>query len=90
MRSFSRLLIGLSLYLPFALGARDISLGGRALRKRSGTVSYDDNCNDPPPKGSGYTADNGFPTKKSVIEKAYADAVTLATGAADIAEDSKA
>lgn len=90
MRSISRLFIGLSLYLPFTLGAPDVPLAGRALVKRSGAVSYDENCNQPPPPSSGYKSSNKFPTREKVIEAAYLDAVTLATKAADIADDGKA
>ena len=90
MRSLSLLALSLSLYLPHALAEPiDKHLLERALVKRKGAVSYDANCDEAPPSNSGYKPP-GFPTKKSVLEKAYSNTVELATGAADIAQDSKA
>ena len=60
------------------------SLMGRELAKRSGSVTYDTNCNYAPPENSGFKLKNGFPTKKSVLQKAYQDAVQLATKSASI------
>lgn len=66
------------------------SLLERQLSKRSGVVTYDANCDNAPPAGSGYTPNNGFPSMKTVLQKAYQDAVTLADAAANIQEDSLA
>lgn len=60
----------------------------RSLFERSGVVTYDDNCNAPLPAGSRYGA--GFPTKKDVVVRAYADAVELANQASVILETSSA
>lgn len=60
----------------------------RALLERSGLVTYNDNCNAALPIGSKYGA--GFPTKKDVVVKAYADAVELANQASVILETSPA
>lgn len=60
------------------------SLRGRELAKRSGLDTYDTNCDAAPPKNSGFKPKDGFPTKKSVLEKAYQDAVQLATTSASI------
>ena len=59
------------------------------LNKRAGQVTYADNCNDAPPKRSGYSDKNGFPTKKSVLQQAYNDAVTLAKASENAASDNK-
>lgn len=48
----------------------------RSLFERAGVVIFDDNCNTPLPPASRYGP--GFPTKKDVVVKAYADAVELA------------
>lgn len=53
-------------------------------------VTYDANCNNAPPANSGYQPSNGFPTMQSVLQQAYADAVTLADAAANIGEGSLA
>ena len=66
------------------------NLWGRDLSKRSGVVTYDANCNNAPPANSGYQPSNGFPTMQSVLQQAYADAVTLADAAANIGEGSLA
>lgn len=63
------------------------SLLGRPLSKRSGVVTYDANCDKAPPANSGYKPGNGFPTMKSVLEKAYQDALTLANTAANMEEN---
>ena len=60
------------------------SLIRRDLAKRSGLVTYDTSCDTAPPKHSGFKPKNGFPTKKSVLEKAYGDAVKLASTSASI------
>lgn len=60
----------------------------RSLVERAGVVTYDDNCNAPLPAGSRYGA--GFPTKKDVVVRAYADAVELANQASVILETSSA
>ena len=57
---------------------------GRELTKRSGVVTYDASCDAAPPKNSGYKKDDGFPTKKSIVQKAYQDALQLATKSASI------
>jgi hypothetical protein len=61
-----------------------------ALFKRAGTITYDANCNDPLPHGSSWAKLKQFPTKKSVIQEAYMDAVTLAMSSQSIAADLKA
>ncbi len=63
---------------------------GRDLSKRAGLVTYDANCDVAPPSNSGYKSKNGFPTKKSVVEQAYKDAVKLASESASIADTSLA
>ncbi len=65
------------------------SLVVRYLAKRDGLVTYDANCDAAPPSNSGYKPKN-FPTKKSVVEQAYKDAVELATKSASIADTSLA
>lgn len=55
----------------------------RSLLKRGGKVTYDKNCDDPPPENSGYKKKD-FPTKRSAIEAAYADTLQLADGAKEI------
>lgn len=60
----------------------------RSLFERSGVVTYNENCNAPLPAGSKYGT--GFPTKKDVVVKAYADAVELANQASVILETSSA
>lgn len=60
----------------------------RSLFERSGVVTYNENCNAPLPAGSKYGT--GFPTKKDVVAKAYADAVELANQASVILETSSA
>ena len=50
-------------------------------------VTYDANCDKAPPANSGYKPGNGFPTMKSVLEKAYQDALTLANTAANMEEN---
>ena len=62
----------------------DSPLYKRDLSKRSGAVAYDANCDDAPPSNSRYKPDNGFPTMKSVLQAAYADAVKLAETASNI------
>lgn len=54
----------------------------RSLFERGGVVTYDENCNAPLPAGSRYGS--GFPTKKDVVVRAYADAVELANQASVI------
>lgn len=60
----------------------------RSLFGRGGVVEYDDNCDAPLPAGSRYGP--GFPTKKDVVVRAYADAVELANQASVIEETSPA
>lgn len=60
----------------------------RSLFGRGGVVEYDDNCDAPLPAGSRYGP--GFPTKKDVVVRAYADAVELANQASVIEESSPA
>lgn len=60
----------------------------RSLFERSGVVKYNENCDAPLPAGSKYGT--GFPTKKDVVVKAYADAVELANQASVISETSSA
>ena len=60
------------------------SLMGRELAKRSGLITYDTSCDAAPPKKSGFNPKDGFLTKKSVVQKAYQDAVQLATKSASI------
>lgn len=55
----------------------------RSIFKRHGTVSFDANCDEPPPKKSKYEIKD-FPTKRSVLEQAYDNARTLADGSQDI------
>ena len=59
------------------------------LNKRGGQVTFADSCNDPPPPSSSYNKDNGFSTMKSVLQKAYEDAGTLANQAQNVASDNK-
>ncbi len=66
------------------------SLVVRDLAKRNGLVTYDANCDAAPPSNSGYKPKNGFPTKKSVVQQAYQDAVQLATTSASITDTSLA
>jgi hypothetical protein len=65
------------------------SFSEKDLLKRSGVVSYDGNCNNAPPTGSGYGPPD-FPTMKSVLQQAYTDAVTLAGEGASIDVNSPA
>ena len=62
----------------------------RDLSKRSGVVTYDDNCNGPLPNNSGYKPRNGFNNMKDVLEKAYANVLELAENGASIGQDSLA
>lgn len=90
MRSLFFLALSLSLYLPHALAEPiDKTLLKRTLVKRRGAVSYDANCDQAPPSNSGYKPPE-FPTMRSALEKVYSNTVELATGAANIAQDSKA
>jgi hypothetical protein len=58
------------------------------LVRRSGTYTIDQSCNSAPPTGSSWGP--RFPTMKSVIDQAWADAMTLATRAATIPQNSPA
>jgi hypothetical protein len=58
------------------------------LVRRSGTYTIDQSCNGAPPTGSSWGP--RFPTMKSVIDQAWADAMTLATRAATIPQNSPA
>ena len=59
------------------------------LNKRGGQVTFADSCNNSPPEGSSYNEGNGFSTMKSVLQKAYNDAGTLANQAQNVASDNK-
>lgn len=61
---------------------------GRNLSKQSGVITYDANCNNAPPGTSGYQPSNGFANMMIVLEHAYADAVKLASKAANVGKDS--
>lgn len=58
------------------------------VEKRAGVVTYDENCNTPLPPLSRYGP--GFPTRKDVVAKAYANAVELANQASVILPTSSA
>ena len=74
---------------PIAGRVPSPSLEERSLvEKRGGVVTYDENCNTPLPPASRYGP--GFPTRKAVVVKAYADAVELARQASGISETSSA
>lgn len=48
--------------------------------------TYAKNCDDPPPRNSGYKPP-AFPTRKSVVQAAFVDAVTLAGYAFEVTND---
>lgn len=58
--------------------------------KRGGSISFDANCDAAPGSNSKYNANNGFPTRKSVILQAWEDARTLASQSQNADGSSKA
>lgn len=58
------------------------------MRSGGGYCKIEAKCGDAVPDKSGYRGRNDFPTRQSVLEKAYDDAVTIAREAAGVANDS--
>ena len=54
------------------------------LSKRNGQITFSDSCNKAPPEKSSYNAKTGFPSMRSVLEQAYADARALAASGQNV------